>query len=253
VNKIRVIALTTFRELIREKFFLVIVFVAVFLLALSLLLGELSFDEVQKILADIGFLSIQISSLGIALFSGSTMLSREIEKQTCLLMLSRPITRTEFLLGKYFGIVLLITLLNVSLSLALLLLLGTWSWSIHMMQIAFSLWLEALVLLSLVFVFSIILRPVLSVLCGLTIYFAGSWLEDLSYFAKKSGDAGFENFSRAAGWIFPNFYRFNWKNYFFLEKGLAGADMAAVIFHYIPWAALMLIVSTALFRRKDIV
>ncbi len=253
MNKIRVIAFTTFRELIREKFFLVIVFVAVFLLALSLLLGELSFDEVQKILADIGFLAIQISSLGIALFAGSNMLSREIEKQTCLLMLSRPITRTEFLLGKYFGIALLITVLNLSLSLALMLLLGTWSWSVHMFQIAFSLWLEALVVLSLVFVFSIALRPVLSVMCGLTIYFVGSWLEDLTYFAKKSGDSGFETFARAANWIFPNFHRFNWKNYFFLETGLAGSDMGAIVLHYVPWAALMLIAATALFKRKDIV
>jgi Cu-processing system permease protein len=253
VNKIRIISFTTFRELIREKFFLVIVFVAVFLLALSLLLGELTFDESQKILADVGFLAIQIASLGIALFTGSTMLSREIEKQTCLLMLSRPITRTEFLLGKFFGIVLLITMINASLSFGLILLLGTWAWTVHMIQISLSLWLQALVVLSIVFACSIVLRPVLSVMVGLTIYFAGSWLEDMAFFANKSKDAGLMAFSKVAEWIFPNFHRFNWKNYFFLEKGLEASDMVALTTHYIPWTVLVLIIATRLFRRKDIV
>lgn len=253
MNKVRIIALTTFRELIREKFFLVVVFVAIFLLALSLLLSELSFAEVQKILADMGFMAIQVSSLGISVFAGSTLLSREIEKQTCLLMLSRPITRTEFLLGKYVGIVLLVTVLNICLSWALLLLLGTWSWSIHMFQVSLSLWLESLVVLSIVFLFSIFLRPVLAVMCGLTIFFAGNWLEDVAYFAKKSNDPGLQIFSDVAKWLFPNFYRFNWKNFFFLEKGVSGSDLAALGLHYVPWIVIVLIFATALFRRKDIV
>jgi ABC-type transport system involved in multi-copper enzyme maturation permease subunit len=253
VSKIRVIALTTFRELIREKFFLVIVFVAIFLFGLSLLLGELSFDEAQKILADIGFLAIQISSIGLALFTGSFMLSREIEKQTCLLMLSRPVTRTEFLIGKLSGVILLITLLNLSLTLALTLLLGAWSSFGNMLEISFSLWLEAIVILSLVFLLSIFLRPVLAVMTGVTVYFAGSWLDDLSFFAKKSNDAAFKTLAEIAQWIFPNFYRFNWKNYFFLQKGLTSQDMTALSLHYIPWVILLLIAATYLFRRKDIV
>ena len=170
MRKIRVIAMTTFRELIREKFFLVIVFVAVFLIGLSLLLGELSFDESQKILADIGLTAVQLSSLGLALFIGSFMISREIEKQTCLLMLSRPITRTEFLLGKFGGIVLLISLLNLTLPLALLTLLNRWDLATHMAQIILSIWLEALVILALVFMFSVFLRPVLAVLVGVVIF-----------------------------------------------------------------------------------
>lgn len=253
MGKIHIIALTTFRELIREKFFLVIVFVAFFLLALSLLLGQLSFDEAQKILADVGFLAIQVASLGVAVFTGANTLSREIEKQTCLLMLSRPITRTEFLIGKLVGIVLLITLLNVCLTLGLLFLLGTWSWLGSIFQVAFSLWLEALVVLCLVFFFSIFLRPVLAVLLGLTVFFAGNWLEDLSYFANRSKDSGLQFLSRLCDWIFPNFYKFNWKNYFFLEKGLLFQDVVAVTAHYGAWIVILLILATALFRRKDIV
>jgi Cu-processing system permease protein len=253
MRKIQVIAMTTFRELIREKFFLVIVFVAIFLIALSVLLGELSFDESQKILADIGLTAVQVASLGIALFTGSYMISREIEKQTCLLMLSRPITRTQFLLGKFSGIVLLISLLNVTLPLALLALLNRWDLFPHMAEIILSVWLEALVVLALVFMFSVVLRPVLSVMVGVVAFLCGSWLEDMSYFAKKTHDTFFTAASEGIKWILPNFYRFNWKNYFFLEKGLPSADIGQLVLHYVPWIVMLLVISIVIFRRKDIV
>lgn len=253
MRKVKVIALTTFRELIREKFFLVIVFVAIFLIGLSLLLGELSFDEAQKILADIGMTAVQISSMGLALFTGSYMLSREIEKQTCLLMLSRPISRTEFLLGKFGGIVLLISILNLTLPWALLALLNRWDLIGHMAQIVLSIWLEAIVVLALVFMFSIFLRPVLAVLVGVVFFLCGSWLEDMSFFAKKSQDSFFSMVSEIAKWGLPNFYRFNWKNYFFLENGVASAEVGHLLLHYVPWIAILLVLAIVAFRRKDIV
>ena len=253
MRKIKVIALTTFRELIREKFFLVIVFVAVFLIGLSVLLGQLSFDESQKILADIGLTAVQISSLGLALFIGSFMLSREIEKQTCLLMLSRPISRTEFLLGKFGGIVLLISILDLTLPWALLALLNRWDLAGHMAQIILSIWLEALVVLALVFMFSVFLRPVLAVLVGVVIFLCGNWLEDMSFFAKKSQDSFFKVASEVAKWCLPNFYRFNWKNYFFLEKGIASEEVGQLLLHYVPWITLFLVLAITAFRRKDIV
>src|SRR5690606_830212 len=208
----------------------------------SILLGQLSFDESQKILADIGLTAVQISSIGLALFTGSYMISREIERQTCLLMLSRPVSRDEFLLGKFGGIVLLISLLNIILPLGLLALLGKWGWLGSMAQIILSIWLEALVVLSMVFVLGVVLRPVLAVLAGIVIYLAGSWIGDLEFFAKKSG-AFFSLMVSVAQWIFPNFYRFNWKNYFYLEQGLPATEINALLLHYVPWIVLLLTLS----------
>ena len=216
-------------------------------------MGQLSFDESQKILADIGLTAVQISSLGLALFIGSFMLSREIEKQTCLLMLSRPISRTEFLLGKFGGIVLLISILNLTLPWALLALLNRWDLAGHMAQIILSIWLEALVVLALVFMFSVFLRPVLAVLVGVVIFLCGNWLEDMNFFAKRSNDSFFKVASEVAKWCLPNFYRFNWKNYFFLEKGIASEEVGQLILHYVPWITLFLVLAITAFRRKDIV
>lgn len=98
--KVWTLARTTLREMLRERVFMVAVLIAIVLLALSFLLGALSFAEQRKILADFGFLAVQISGLGVSLFAGAYLLAKEIEKQTCLLILSRPVTRSQFILGK---------------------------------------------------------------------------------------------------------------------------------------------------------
>ena len=78
-----ILAKITFQELIREKFFIVAVFASIMLLAVSLLLGSLTFAEQQRIIVDFGFAAIELSCLGIVLFSGAFIITKEIEKQTC--------------------------------------------------------------------------------------------------------------------------------------------------------------------------
>ena len=91
-------------------------FIAVALIALSFLLGALSFQEKQRILAHFGWLAIQLSSLGISLFLGSYWLHNEMDRQTCLLILARPIARDQFLLGKFLGVICLSFIIQFSLA-----------------------------------------------------------------------------------------------------------------------------------------
>lgn len=253
MRKIFIIAQTGFREMIREKFFLVVVFVAVLLLLISMLLGELSFNEQQKIMADIGLAAIQLAAIGVALFTGSYMLTREIEKQTCLLTLSRPVTRFEFMMGKFFGIVMLIFLMTMSLCLGLSILMGQSKFIIDIFLIGINLALESFVVLAFVLWGSIFLRPVLAVMSGFVLFFLGHWLEDLKFFATKSKNPAFQFFSDICQWAVPNFYKFNWKNYFFLESGVDAKSFLVMSAHYIAWIGIYLIFANHLFRRKDIV
>ena len=182
---ISVVAWNTFREWMREKFFWVAVTLSVFLLIMSLILGQLTFAEEQKILADFGFLAIELSLLIVAAFSGSFVISKEIEKQTCLLLLSRPMSRTHFLLGKWLGLAQLTFLLFFSSSIVLWLLIQH-SEHMRFFMILASLYLEAVVVLSFALMLSFFVRPIISLLASISIYFLGHWLSDLSYFALKS-------------------------------------------------------------------
>lgn len=254
--KIWALARTTLREMLREKVFLVVVLIAVALLALSFLLGALSFAEQKKILTDFGFLAVQVALMGVSLFSGSYLLAKEIEKQTCLLILSRPVSREQFILGKIFGVLALNTLLLMALAILLWILLGLWRepqvW-LSFVEICLSLWFESAVILCLVICFSLIVRPVLALSSGIMVFLLGHWLEDLSFFAEKSKEDAFIMLVKVAHWVTPNLYKINWKSYYFLEKGIPPQNVGWMFAHMLGWALLLVLVTNFFFRRKDIV
>ncbi len=253
MRKVFVIAKTTLQEMLRDRLFLIVLFIAVILLGLSILLGALSFSEQQRILANLGYTAIEIASVGISLFAGAFLISREIEKQTLLLVLARPITRDQFLMGKVSGIIVLNTLLILALGLVLYFLLGASVSFLNHLTILSSLWFEAMIILSLVIFFSILVRPILSLLMSLAVLLVGVWIPDLQFFAEKSKDIFFINAVKVISWITPNLYRFNWKSYYFLERGMETQEVVWMIAHSFGWMLIVFVFACLIFRRKDIV
>jgi ABC-type transport system involved in multi-copper enzyme maturation, permease component len=255
MGKIVTLARTTLSEMLREKLFLVVILIAALLLGMSVLFGALSFAEQKKILADFGFLAIEISSLAIALFSGSFLISKEIEKQTLLLMLSRPVSRGQFIFGKFAGVLAVNTLLILFLGLVLGFLLKAWEGTqlLSFAEICLSLWMQSLLILAMVLMLSLIVRPVLALSLGMVTYLLGQWLGDLEFFAEKSKEIVFIRAVEVLHWITPNFYRMNWKSAYFLENGIPGNQVVWMLVHCLGWFVLLMLVTNFLFRRKDIV
>ncbi|WP_413558406.1 ABC transporter permease [Bdellovibrio sp. HCB209] len=256
MSKVWTLAITTLREMLREKIFFVVIVIAVLMIALSFLLGALSFAEQRKILADFGFLAVQIALLGISLFSGSYIIAKEVEKQTCLLILSRPVSRNQFILGKVFGVMALNTLLVSLLAVVLSFLLGVWGDSkqwLSFFEICLSLWAEAAVILVFAMWFSLLVRPVLALSAGIVYFLLAHWLGDLAFFASKSKEDLFIKIVEGLHWIVPNFYRMNWKSAYFLQEGLPLKDVTWMIAHTTGWFILLVLLTNFAFRRKDIV
>lgn len=253
MRKVLIIAVTTLREMIRERLFLIIIFMAVVLFGFSLLLGALSFSEQQRILANLGFTAIEVASVGISLFAGAFLISKEIEKQTLLLVLARPISRDQFLMGKVSGIFALNTLLILALGVILYILLGANLVFLNFATILFSIWFESAIALSLVIFFSVIVRPILALLMTFGILMLGEWIPDLQFFAEKSKDLFFINAVKGITWVTPNLFRFNWKSYYFLELGLDGQDVVWMVAHSFGWVLTVFVFACLIFRGKDIV
>ena len=105
VARIYAIALNTYREAVRDRVLFGVLVLAAGVLALTLALAELSLDQHMRVVTDIGLASISLFSVVVAIFLGSSLLYKEIERKTLYVILPKPIARFEFLLGKYFGIV----------------------------------------------------------------------------------------------------------------------------------------------------
>src|SRR5205085_2105904 len=86
-----------------------------FIIIASWLIGKLTVGDELKIIKDVGLSSIHFFGILITIFSGISLVFREMERRTIYLILSKPVERHEFLLGKFLGLAW--TLLAVLLSL----------------------------------------------------------------------------------------------------------------------------------------
>ena len=103
--KIRAIAINTFREGVRQPVFYVLIALGAVLLPLSAYFTLFSFGEEARLVKDMGLATIALFGLLIALFTSSSVIADEIDKKTVLTVLCKPVSRVEFVLGKFFGIV----------------------------------------------------------------------------------------------------------------------------------------------------
>lgn len=258
MKRILVIAQNTFQEMVREKFFLVVIFGSVALILLSLLLGSLSFDEKKRILADLGFAAIQVAALCLALFQGAYIIQKEVEKQTCLVLLAKPISRAQFILGKWLGLLFLLSVVHFALGTVLYFLMTDFNLSasdFNLSQyifISLSLWLQTLLLSSLVLLFSLLVRPLFSLLFGFSIYLLGHWLNDLKFFAQKSEDETMVLLSKIIHEVVPQLYRFNWKSYYYLQQNFQSTDVLLMTVYLAVWTAFCLLLASITFKGKDI-
>ena len=99
-----VIARATTKEAIRQPVFLLTMGVAIFLVVLNTFTPFFSLGEDIKMLKDCGLATILISGMLMAVWTASTSVSDEIEGKTAMTLLSKPITRRQFIIGKYLGI-----------------------------------------------------------------------------------------------------------------------------------------------------
>jgi Cu-processing system permease protein len=104
MNRIRAIAFNTFREAVRDRVLYNLVFFALLLVAMAPLLGQISIGVQRVLLVNLSLTAISIFGTVISIFVGISLVSKEIEKRTLYPVLSRPVGRGEFIVGKYFGL-----------------------------------------------------------------------------------------------------------------------------------------------------
>ena len=122
------IAVNVFKESVRDKVLYNLVFFAVFLMTVSLLLGQLTAGQDIKVIKDLGLSAISIFGLFMAVFIGIGLVSKEVERRSIYSLLSKPIRRDEFILGKYAGLMLTLLVNMAVMAAALYVVLGVMRW-----------------------------------------------------------------------------------------------------------------------------
>lgn len=104
LGRLFTIAVNTFLETIRQPIFGVILLVTALAFILNIGLAGFTLEDDDKLLLDLGLSTLLLAGLFLSVFSAAGVLSREIENKTALTVVSKPISRPVFILGKYFGL-----------------------------------------------------------------------------------------------------------------------------------------------------
>ena len=166
------IAKNTFKEIVRNRFLYLILFFACVFILFSLALGKLTIGESEKVIVDFGLGMIEIFGLIWVLFVGSQLLFKEVEGKTIFLILSKPIKRQDFILGKFLGFsgtIALIVLFQAVLYFGVLLFQGIDISTLMLWAVVFT-FLKLEVLLAIVFFFSTFMSNIMTITVSLMVY-----------------------------------------------------------------------------------
>lgn len=213
MNRISAVASNTFREAIRDRVLYNLIFFALLLVGAALLFGQISIGIQRIVLINLGLTSISVFGVVIAMFIGIGLVSKEMEKKTLYTILSRPVRRWEFIVGKFGGLAstLMVNTLLMAIGFfaALLVLAHRFERSDGWLLVAiYFLILEFIVVTALTLLFSTFSSPVLSAVMALALFVIGTFAEDLRAFAAMS-DGVTRVFATLAAYLVPNFASLN--------------------------------------------
>src|SRR4030081_2685806 len=104
IGRVTHIARNTFREAVRDRVLYNLVAFALLLSGAAVLVGQISIDIEHLVVINLGLTAVSLFGVVIAIFIGIGLVSKEIEKRTLYTVLSRPVRRWEFIVGKFFGL-----------------------------------------------------------------------------------------------------------------------------------------------------
>lgn len=174
IGPINAIALNTFRETVRDRVLYAILFFALIATVAGMVFGSLSVEQDIRILADLGVSTITVFGGAIAIFVGTNLVFKEIDRRTIFLIVTKPISRWQFILGKFLGLSLCILVITFMMGLFLsglvFLQSGVGLNALHVIEAVGLVSLELLLVVALATFFSTFSTPLMSMIFTLALW-----------------------------------------------------------------------------------
>lgn len=216
VRTVRAVGRVTLLEVLRDRVLYNTILVAFLLLGLGFVASRLSFLRPDRVILDFGLSAVSLSSSALAVLLGAALLGREFERRTLYVALSHPISRGQFVVGKFFGLAQVLLINWVLLVLSYLMVLGLSSyegfsshWTSTLLVGLALILAQSWVLASIAIFFSSFTTTSLSVVMSVGIYLIGTNISQLRLVAARM-ESGFGSaVLNAVSYLLPNLESFN--------------------------------------------
>ncbi|TRU30703.1 MAG: ABC transporter permease [Microcystis aeruginosa Ma_MB_F_20061100_S20] len=254
ILRIWAIAANSFREVIRDRILYFIGFFALLMAFAWRLLPEIAVGTHQKIFLDLGLAAIGLLGVIVAIFVGTGLINREIDKKTILVLIPKPLSRAEFILGKHLGLSgVLAVMLGVMLVIYLLMLLGM-KVSFHPLPLivsVFYLGLELILIAAVAIAFGVFTSSILATLMTFGVYLMGHISKDLIQLGIISKNPNILAITKNIYLILPDLERLNFRNEAVYGL-LPSADvLIANALYSLVYTGLLLGISILIFSRRQ--
>jgi ABC-type transport system involved in multi-copper enzyme maturation permease subunit len=181
IGRIWAIALNTFREAARIRVLYGILVLVLGSNLLALLLGQLSLQEAGRVARDVGLAGISLFGSLTAIFLGVFLLYTEVQRRTIHAIVAKPISRWEFVVGKYLGMAVVLTVLVAVFALAMVAMLAVQGTALSsgVAKALVLAWFEVLTVAAIAIFFSSFSTPFLSGIFALAMWVIGRLVPDL--------------------------------------------------------------------------
>lgn len=253
-RNILAIAKNTFRETMRDRILLSALVVVIAIIVFSLFIGSISIEQSTRVVVDFGVTAIYLLQVFVAIFIGSMLIYKEIERKTFFLIIPKPITRSQIILGKCLGLTATTFIVTLVSTVALCIILLFKGGAQFFLPIALSMFLstlEASLLILISILFSSIASPILAAIFTFSIYIAGHASESVRIAIALSEKSVYPTVLKGIYYLLPNLEKFNMRNAIVYGDAIHPQAILYAILYALLYGGLLFFIANILFRKKE--
>ena len=257
---VRAVSEVTRSEILKDRVLYNVLLVALLMLGVTFLASQLSFIHPYRVVLDFGSSAVMLACVMVSLFLGASLVIKEFDRRTILVALSHPISRFQFLIGKYVGLaqVLFLNWLALVLVMAAL-----YYGSSHDSEFApliqspvviwafVFIWIESLIVAAIAVLFSTFSTISVSVMLTLGVLVLGHNISELSFLAVKTESSVLKLVIRGFTKILPNFELYSLKSQLTYGLPLPSAVIVSTLLYSLVYLGMVLVAAGVLIRGRD--
>jgi ABC-type transport system involved in multi-copper enzyme maturation permease subunit len=266
VRAISWVAVNVFKESVRDRVPYNLLLFAVLLISCSYLIGQLTAGQDVKIIKDLGLGATAVFGLFIAIFIGIGLVSKEVERRSIYSLLAKPISRPQFIVGKYAGLVLTLAVNVAVMTLALYAVLGYMTWvetaefkagweapgvDPRLLKATLLIFLELMLITAVALFFSTFSSPILSAAFTFGLYVVGQFNSDLKNFDKIVQSKPAVWLARGLYHVLPDLSAFDVKTEVVHGLHVPAGYLLSTTAYGMAYIAALVTASVVIFSRRD--
>ncbi len=256
MRKLWVVAYYTAVESIRNKVFYITLLFALVVISSSIIFSQISGEVAGRVIIDVGLGATEMFALLIAIFGVVRLIVQEIENKTISVVLSKPIKRSTYLLGKYIGIsgIVFLNILIMFSGLVILLFIKGEEIILSPLILAVSfIFLKMLLIMAIGLFFSLFSTSSISTIAvTFMIWVLGHFSNEIKFLSEGMTMVLTKFLMKGLYYILPNFLYFNFKDFLECSFLFSGINIFLVIIYAVTYSMILICFSIFLFSRREV-